>query len=147
MPRLAAAHEHEVLMGPGRHTWRIIRCPGLPMGLPSAEHRCRRKPKTTWCEHKGSSHLYKGHRPVPLTNPLPKPESRVGQRKLATTRHYTHTVFLYRAEVCPAFMTLVLRAVQTRTLFYTRGFASVDWDESDAYLRPQRPDHIHRKAL
>ena len=34
---------------------------------------------------KGISHLYKGHKSVPLTNPVIRVESRVAQNKLAST--------------------------------------------------------------
>ena len=100
---------------------------------------------------KGISHLYKGHRPVPLTSPVPRVQSRVAQRKLASTLEltgrYTHAVFLYRREVRPAFMALALRAVQTHPLLTLRQFATVDCDESDAYLHPQREDQSRLNGL
>ena len=46
---------------------------------------------------KGISHLYKGHRPVPLKGPLLRTESRVAQRRLAGTLElsgcYTRSVY------------------------------------------------------
>ena len=69
---------------------------------------------------KGISHLYEGHRPVPLTSPLLRAESRVAQRRLASTRElsgcYTQSMYSYGCEVRPAFMALALRVVQTHTL-------------------------------
>ena len=102
-------------------------------------------------KEKGLSHLYKGHRPVLVTNPIPRAESRVAKRKLAATLelsgHYTHTHFPYRRDICPAFMVLVLRAVRTHTLLRVGQFAVVDWDESDAYLRPERHEETQLNAL
>ena len=100
---------------------------------------------------KGISHLYKGHRPVPLTSPIPQVDSRMAQRKLTSTLHltghYTHVVFSYIREIRLAFMDLALRAVQTHTLLTIRRFATVDWDESDAYLRPHRQDQTFLNRL
>ena len=100
---------------------------------------------------KGISHLYKGQRPVPLTSPVPRVESRVAQCKLASTLEldgrYTQALFSYRREVRPAFMALALRALRTHTLLTPRHVATVDWDESDVYVRRHWEDQSHLNGL
>ena len=96
---------------------------------------------------KGISHLFKGHRPIPLTSPMPRSESRSVRSKLARTLElsgrYLQEVFSYGSEVRLAYIVLAIRAAGLHTLRREGSLGTVAWDESDAFLRPLRDTLTH----
>ena len=93
---------------------------------------------------KGDGHLYASYRPVPLTSPIPRSESRVAQRltniTLEAYLRYTPEVFSYREHLRPAFMAVTFRAAVVSSLSHNRTCCFADWDESNAYLMVIRAD-------
>ena len=89
-------------------------------------------------------HLFKAHRPVTLTSPLTRTESRAARTMLVQSLEVSGALppdaFAYRSDMRPAFLALSFRATVFSSL-ETHGTAAVtDWDSADAFLRQQRED-------
>ena len=89
-------------------------------------------------------HLFKAHRPVTLTSPLTRTESRAARPMLVQSLKVSGTLppdaFAYRSGMRPAFLALPFQAPVFSSL-ETHGTATVtDWDSADAFLRQQRED-------
>ena len=95
-------------------------------------------------------HLFKSHRPVTLTSPLTRRESRSVRDMLVPSLeisgHLTPDTFAYRADHRAAFLALAFRAAFTSSLDQHRTVTVTDWDSADAFLRQQREDctPLHR---
>ena len=88
-------------------------------------------------------HLFKAHRPVTLTSPLTRTESRAARllvQSLEVSGTLPPDAFAYRSDMRPAFLALSFRAAVFSSL-ETHGTAAItDWDSADAFLRQQRED-------
>ena len=100
---------------------------------------------------KAFPHLFKSHRPVTLTSPLTRTESRAARDilvpSLEVSGSYPPDVFAYRTDIRPAFMALAFRAAVASSLQQFQTVAFTDWDSSDAFLRQQREDATTLHAL
>ena len=89
-------------------------------------------------------HLSKAHRPVTLTSPLTRSESRAARAMLVPSLELSGTLtpetFAYRADIRPAFLALAFRAVVFACLESHGTAAVTDWDSADAFLLQQRED-------
>ena len=89
-------------------------------------------------------HLFKADRPVTLTSPLTRSESRAARAMLVPSLELSGTLtpetFAYRADIGPAFLVLALRAVVFACLESHGTAAITDWDSADAFLCQQQED-------
>ena len=84
--------------------------------------------------------LFKAHRPVTLTSPRTRTESRAARTMLVQSLEVSATLppDTFRCGMRPAFLALSLRAAVFSSL-ETHGTAAItDWNSADAFLRQQR---------
>ena len=90
---------------------------------------------------KGVTHLVASHRPVPLTSPIPRSESRISQRvtnqTIEVSMHYNPKIFSYRDQHRPCFMALKPRAAAVSSLYLHRICCMTEWDESNGDDAPE----------
>ena len=102
-------------------------------------------------KNKPFPHLFKAHRPVTLTSPLTRAESRAARDMLVPSLEVSGTLppnaFAYRSDIRPAFLALALRATVFSSLERHGSAAITDWDSADAFLRQQREDCTHLHSI